>query len=909
MNRSTGRVAAGALVALAACAALLLPAASSGLPSTPRGRPAPVDSQAASLRILEAAAERPTNVSFANGFPRVVLTAVPVEGATLVERATNFVRTYKGLYRLDTRDPFGAPDAKPNRLGIADPKEHYREYLRTLERGQGKPSTTPDLSLAVQAVDEETGVVAFRQTYKGVPVFGAQLVVLVQGTRVTATIGSLLSDLALDVAPTLTDRQAEDAARRSVDLPGAPALARTDLVVFDRSLLPTEAFTRPSPRLAWRVALGAGDRPVAYVDATDGRVLYRHDQVKYHGGFSDYELDLEHANGTNAEDTGCYWWTDLNYELGDEDGLNAFGQNDAEAVAAHGLAQDTYGFYHSTFGLHSYDNDDGEYEVYVHSNNTGGAKWTSGSVDCDLVEFNTGMVAFDVLVHEIGHGVAEYVSVFGGPNSGGQPGALDESHSDLMGALADGNWLMGEDTAPGAIRSMSNPPMFLGHPDRMSEFVPNGDVHVNAGIPNKAAFLLADGGTHPDTGWTVTGIGKPGTGLLRRQAMMLLPSSSGFLQLRGMEIALAQAFFGDAGACQVRRAWAAVEVGLGDLNCDGVEESVDFDADNDGLFDAADNCDGYGNPSQSDLDGDGVGDVCDKDADGDGVDEWGLNFPYDNCPGVENPGQEDANDNNVGTACDPTEDGDLDDDNVPDEIDNCPGETNPDQKDTDGDGDGDACDPDSDGDGLSNDNDNAPFKSNPGQEDGDGDGIGDVSDGCPEVEDEAVAWTQFDPNIGADPKPLQPDSDGDGTPDACDGDVLVSGRVTGSKNLLASDGQARTVELAGQPGIYLKVPLAVGEGHGGSWFGLDERRTLRLAGLGPRVKTWISDDEGRAVAKPKPRAAPERTLRFRPHEGRRYFLFVWFAPDYAARGPESFTATMVPDTVAWPRPAVPRPEH
>lgn len=64
---------------------------------------------------------------------------------------------------------------------------------------------------------------------------------------------------------------------------------------------------------------------------------------------------------------------------------------------------------------------------------------------------------------------------------------------------------------------------------------------------------------------------------------------------------------------------------------------LNSDDDNDGIFNASDNCRNIANTNQLDTDGNGDGNECDVDDDADGVvDE------VDNCPLVYNPGQEDV---------------------------------------------------------------------------------------------------------------------------------------------------------------------------------------------------------------------------------------------------------------------------
>ncbi len=911
------------LLVVMGCTPLVAPEVSDPATTT-QGRPEP---QEAALQRLRDASDHPTHVYFRNGFPRVVETHVQVAGTNSVERAKNFLQTHKGLYGQFTPDLFRQGRDRRNPLNIAQPLtqvDRTREFLRSYEILQGTSSSNPDLALAVRGTaGPDDQVVSFYQTYRDIPIYGGEIIVIVAGDRVYGSVGALLSDITLDPRPRIAPSDAENAARASLNLHGAPALAQTSLVVFDQSLLPSQTSVRSEPHLAWRAAFGGPDRRVAFVDAHGGQVLFSYSQTKSHT--DNYDLDLENAFFTKAQDTNCWWdfAPGPNFQIGDEDELYAVAGSDPEAMGLWSFAKQAYVFYHDTFGIHSYDDDDAQYELYIRATNPGGAQWVPGSMDCDLVQFSAGFVGFDVLVHELGHAVMDY-GLHGGPGNTNQAGALGESYADTMAALADGNWTLGEGRVGGggAIRDMSNPPTLsspptppFGDPDRMADFVntsvDSGGVHKNSGIPSKAQFLLADGGTHPGTGWKVFGIGKPAMGWIAYMTMGTLTPTAGFVDARGLSILFATLAYSPDVVCQVRNAWAAVEVGNGDINCDGQEE--DPDVDGDGVNVPLDNCPFTFNPSQLDTDGDSKGNACDGDADEDGVLDFaagGGNLP-DNCPGKYNPDQGDANHNGIGTACDPTEDDDFDNDGVKNAVDNCPLDFNPTQAnvDKDKDDEGDACDPDSDGDGWSNDNDNAPFAYNPDQADSDGDGLGDISDACPGVADEGLAWSAGIPEFGIPPRPIQPDLDGNGVPDACDHGFKLSGNPPWDETALGPDGQPRRVDAEGSPGTYLRVPLSPCIERGGcpEWFRQDERRTLTLRGMDRRVKTWITDETGRTVGKPNVRTGDERVLRFRPLAGHDYYLFLYFSRGYGpTKLPERFSATMSVTTATVHIPPPPR---
>jgi Zn-dependent metalloprotease len=124
--------------------------------------------------------------------------------------------------------------------------------------------------------------------------------------------------------------------------------------------------------------------------------------------------------------------------------------------------------------------------------------------------------SLSVIGHELAHGLTQYTAdlVYEG-----QSGALNESISDVFGALVEqhaagqtaeqASWLIGEglftEAVQGrALRSMREPGTaydddVLGRdpqPGHMDDYVEtsddNGGVHINSGIPNRAFVLVAD---------------------------------------------------------------------------------------------------------------------------------------------------------------------------------------------------------------------------------------------------------------------------------------------------------------------------------------------------------------------------------------------------------------------------------
>ncbi len=185
-----------------------------------------------------------------------------------------------------------------------------------------------------------------------------------------------------------------------------------------------------------------------------------------------------------------------------------------DADLAHEYAFDTYLYYFSEHGRHSIDNSGMKITSSVqYDTNYENAFWNS-----EQMVYGDNMVTDDIAAHEMTHGVTQYESnliyLY-------QSGAINEAFSDLWGEFIDqtngaGNdseavkWLIGEDLAGGAGRSMRNPPAY-GDPDKMTSplfhtsMSDNGGVHHNSGINNKAVYLMVEGGSF--NGKTISGIG------------------------------------------------------------------------------------------------------------------------------------------------------------------------------------------------------------------------------------------------------------------------------------------------------------------------------------------------------------------------------------------------------------------
>ncbi len=106
------------------------------------------------------------------------------------------------------------------------------------------------------------------------------------------------------------------------------------------------------------------------------------------------------------------------------------------------------------------------------------------------------LVSVDVAGHEVSHGFTEQNSNL---TYSGQSGGMNEAFSDMGGEATEYFWkgtndfLVGPDIfkASGALRYMANPPQDGGSIDNAANYTSSLDVHYSSGVYNKAFYKLA----------------------------------------------------------------------------------------------------------------------------------------------------------------------------------------------------------------------------------------------------------------------------------------------------------------------------------------------------------------------------------------------------------------------------------
>lgn len=256
---------------------------------------------------------------------------------------------------------------------------------------------------------------------------------------------------------------------------------------------------------------------------------------------------------------------------------------DPIAQAAHDGAGKVYDYYFNTFKRDGVDGQGGALVSTVHygsdPSDAENAAWIG---EYQQMIYGDGGKIFkplayglDVVGHEFTHGVTGSTSDL---QYKSQSGALNESYSDVFGAMIDrGNWTIGEAVIKSPpfpvpeLRSLQDPNLQghydpndplgdVGQPKNVNEYAKlpvsrkgdNGGVHVNSGIPNLAAYLIAQ----------KIGPDKMEQIYYRTDTQYLTPTSQ-FADAAQASVRSAQELYGATEAQAVRDGFAGVGINVG----------------------------------------------------------------------------------------------------------------------------------------------------------------------------------------------------------------------------------------------------------------------------------------------------------------------------------------------------------
>jgi len=372
-----------------------------------------------------------------------------------------------------------------------------RAFLATYAQRFGINDVARELQTVTTEVDA-LGIshVTFQQTVQGVPVYNSLLkvhldrnanLVLAVGNGYVAGLGQL------SILPQVAAADALRLAQRL--LPGAASNQPPTLVIY-----PGVGGQRSAQqaRLAWLVDLHNNiAHKIFVIDANAGQlfdVLERSyaSQLAPVQPPSAFERKLPFA--TMAQKLATYAAQNAETLPGTllrSDDEPVVG--DADVDHAHDFAKLTLAYYLTNFGRNSFDDNGAVVISTVHYGvNMQNAYWNG-----EQMVYGDGFPVLDIVGHELTHAVTQSTANL---EYRWQSGALNESFSDIFGAMLDrDDWLIGEDIAPDAFgqeafRDMAQPERFSqpGHTDAWVQTCADQEgVHTNSGIFNKAYYNIA----------------------------------------------------------------------------------------------------------------------------------------------------------------------------------------------------------------------------------------------------------------------------------------------------------------------------------------------------------------------------------------------------------------------------------
>ena len=318
-------------------------------------------------------------------------------------------------------------DLMPGREGAtrADAVAKATSYVHTYAAAFGAPAA--ELRQTRVDADRYGYTVRYEQRYQGLPVFGSRLLANVdKAGDLTSVNGFVAPDLRLSTQPS---RSARTAARTAV------ALVRLDPPVGeDGKKADTRGLKAVSPKLlvyrmgaikgeagrnllAYQVEVTNGNvRDMVFIDAQTGKLVNRYSLTA-----DALERHLYEGSGTKEAPVYTKVW---------EEGQSTATLTPDQLNEVNGTGN-AYWFFRDTFGRDSYDAA-GHSMTTVNNDpkiNCPNANWNGQTTN-----YCTGVSSDDVVAHEWGHAYTQFTS---GLIYQWQPGALNESYSDVWGETVD----------------------------------------------------------------------------------------------------------------------------------------------------------------------------------------------------------------------------------------------------------------------------------------------------------------------------------------------------------------------------------------------------------------------------------------------------------------------------------------
>ncbi len=428
------------------------------------------------------------------------------------------------LHRQDVAQVNAQYRAAASRVGVAAAASNRHAEMLALD-------AQSDLQVLSTTNDRNgTRHTRYQQTFRGVPIFGEQVVVSEDSAgNVRNLFGQTVIDLASElpaIAPKLSHAAALSIAKRA-GMGSRAASLRTEnesnrLMVFvddngQAHMAYVVSFFADAPQG------GSPTRPFVIVDAQTGTVLKQWEglthaavgtgpggntktgQYEWGSGGKYGYLDVVQSGTTCTMSNTDVKSVNLNGSTGTSTTAFAYTcpRNTTKAINgayapindAHffgGVIQNMYQAYTGTKALTF------QLIMRVHY----GASYENAFWNGTNMSFGDGastfypLVSVDVAGHEVSHGYTEQHSNL---TYSAQSGGINEAFSDMGGEATEFYWkgtndfLVGPDIfkATGALRYMANPPQDGRSIDNAANYTTGMDVHYSSGVYNKAFYLLA----------------------------------------------------------------------------------------------------------------------------------------------------------------------------------------------------------------------------------------------------------------------------------------------------------------------------------------------------------------------------------------------------------------------------------